>query len=108
YVSQFNAPATSPVRLCSIYEQLASVIGCGFYVTLIGTDWHPRYFGKFDSEAEAERWIAGHRWLSKLERQVSRPNNDLGTPLPAALVLALLKRLDEETEPSVEQVEVRR
>jgi len=38
----------------------------------------PRYFGKFNSLAEAERWIAGHRWLTKqnLERQVSRLNND--------------------------------
>jgi hypothetical protein len=27
---------------------------------------HPaRYFGKFVSEAEAERWIAEHRWLTK-------------------------------------------
>jgi len=34
----------------------------------------PRYFGKFDSAAEAERWIAEHRWLTKqnFERQVDR------------------------------------
>ncbi len=32
----------------------------------------PRYFGKFDSETAAERWIAEHRWLTKqhLQRQV--------------------------------------
>jgi len=37
----------------------------------------PRYFGKFDSEAEAERWISEHRWLTKqdLERQVDPPEN---------------------------------
>ena len=28
----------------------------------------PRLFGKFDSEAEAQRWIAEHSWLAK--RQV--------------------------------------
>jgi len=32
----------------------------------------PRYFGKFDSEPEAERWIAEHRWLTiqNLERPI--------------------------------------
>jgi hypothetical protein len=25
----------------------------------------PRYFGKFDTQEEAEKWIAEHRWLTK-------------------------------------------
>ena len=25
----------------------------------------PRFFGKFDSQAEAEKWIADHRWLTR-------------------------------------------
>jgi hypothetical protein len=24
----------------------------------------PRYFGKFDSRADAEKWIEEHRWLA--------------------------------------------
>jgi hypothetical protein len=24
----------------------------------------PRYFGKFTSQAEAEKWIAAHRWMA--------------------------------------------
>jgi hypothetical protein len=24
-----------------------------------------RYFGKFNSQAEAEKWIEGHRWLNE-------------------------------------------
>jgi hypothetical protein len=42
-----------------------------------------RYFGKFDSEAEAKRWIAEHRWLTKqnLERQPDPPGTtDPTTP----------------------------
>jgi len=25
----------------------------------------PRFFGKFDSKAEAEKWIAEHHWLTE-------------------------------------------
>jgi hypothetical protein len=25
---------------------------------------HPRFFGNFRSQAEAEKWIAEHRWLT--------------------------------------------
>ncbi len=33
-----------------------------------------RYFGRFDSKAEAERWIAEHRWLA-VERQAEPPES---------------------------------
>ena len=43
-----------------------------------------RFFGKFDSKAEAERWIAGHPWLTKqnLERQLVRRTTIKGRRLP--------------------------
>ena len=27
-------------------------------------DYNPRFFGEFDSEAEAARWIKQHSWLA--------------------------------------------
>jgi hypothetical protein len=31
----------------------------------------PRFFGKFDSQAQAEKWIAEHQWLTE-QRKVAR------------------------------------
>jgi hypothetical protein len=31
-------------------------------------DSAPRYFGKFASKAEAEKWIAEHHWLTEQRR----------------------------------------
>jgi hypothetical protein len=39
----------------------------------------PRYFGKFNSQAEAERWIARHRWLTE-QRQEPNVTADSGDP----------------------------
>jgi hypothetical protein len=30
---------------------------------------HPRYFGKFDSRAEAEKWIEKHDWLTEQNQE---------------------------------------
>jgi hypothetical protein len=46
-----------------------------------------RYVGKFDSEAEAERWIAEHRWLTKQspERRQETPNEAATDAAPFVL-----------------------
>jgi len=52
------------------------VVSGGHWRVRMTWSQHPaRYFGKFDSKAEAERWIAEHRWLTKqsLERQPDQP-----------------------------------
>jgi hypothetical protein len=33
-------------------------------------DHTPRYFGKFDSQAQAEKWIAEHRSLAKQHQEL--------------------------------------
>jgi hypothetical protein len=49
-----------------------------------GDDWRvkiawphaiPRYFGKFNSQAEAEKWIEDHRWLT-----TQRQKSDVAPP----------------------------
>jgi O-methyltransferase involved in polyketide biosynthesis len=34
-------------------------------VQMAWPDSNPRYFGKFNSRTEAEKWIAEHQWLTK-------------------------------------------
>jgi len=38
-------------------------------VEIAWPDMTPRYFGKFQSQAEAEKWIEEHRWLSEQTSQ---------------------------------------
>jgi hypothetical protein len=38
----------------------------------------PRYFGKFQSKEEAEKWIAAHHWLT------TRPQLEPGAEYPEA------------------------
>ena len=61
-----------------------------------GDDWRvkiawphaiPRYFGKFNSQAEAEKWIEDHRWLTtqRQKSDVAPPtwnNSDRNRPPP--------------------------
>jgi hypothetical protein len=66
-------------------RQTRAAAGCGDQAILTWPRAHrlTRYFGKFDSEAEAKRWIAEHRWLTKqnLERQPDPPGTtDPTTP----------------------------
>jgi hypothetical protein len=41
-------------------------------------DHTPRFFGKFDSQAEAEKWIAEHHWLT--EQSKVAPDAPKATP----------------------------
>jgi len=34
-------------------------------VQMAWPDSNPRYFGKFHSQTEAEKWIAKHQWLTE-------------------------------------------
>jgi hypothetical protein len=38
-------------------------------VEMTWPDHTPRYFGKFHSRAEAEKWIAEHHWLTKQSQE---------------------------------------
>ena len=45
-------------------------------VQMAWPDSSPRYFGKFDSRAEAEKWIKKHDWLTKQkpdEKPIQKP-----------------------------------
>jgi hypothetical protein len=43
---------------------LTAVAEAGYWrVKLAWPKMPPRYFGKFETQAEAEKWIAEHRWL---------------------------------------------
>jgi hypothetical protein len=44
---------------------LSPVIQASYWrVKLAWPESSPRYFGKFDSQAAAEKWIEDHRWLT--------------------------------------------
>ena len=44
-------------------------------VKIAWPDAIPRYFGKFNSQAEAEKWIEDHRWLT-----TQRQKSDVASP----------------------------
>jgi hypothetical protein len=44
-------------------------------VKMAWPDSVPRYFGKFASKAEAEKWIAEHHWLTEQSRVASETNS---------------------------------
>ena len=49
----------------------------GWRVEMTWPDHTPRYFGRFTSQAEAEKWIAEHHWLteqSKVADEVVLPD----------------------------------
>jgi hypothetical protein len=50
-------------------------------VKIAWPDAIPRYFGKFNSQAEAERWITEHQWLieQRQESDLSRYQYRKGT-----------------------------
>jgi glutaredoxin 3 len=51
---------------------LTAVAQSGYWrVKMAWPDYPPRFFGRFDTEAEAELWIAEHRWLIE---QHAEPN----------------------------------
>jgi hypothetical protein len=48
---------------------LTAVQGRDYWrVKMTWPDSAPRYFGKFASKAEAEKWIAEHHWLTEQSR----------------------------------------
>jgi hypothetical protein len=49
----------SSISLAPVWQS-----GC-WRVKIRWPDHTPRYFGKFPSRMEAEKWIEGHRWLTK-------------------------------------------
>jgi hypothetical protein len=52
---------------------LSPVRQAGYWRVKIAWPNHtPRYFGKFNSQAEAEKWIEEHRWLIE-QRQERMP-----------------------------------
>ena len=45
---------------------LTPVTQSGYWRVKLAWPRHtPRYFGRFDTQAEAEIWIAEHRWLTE-------------------------------------------
>jgi hypothetical protein len=47
-------------------------------VKMAWPDHTPRFFGKFDSQAQAEKWIAEHQWLT--EQSKVAPDAPEATP----------------------------
>jgi hypothetical protein len=45
-------------------------------VKIAWPDATPRYFGKFNSQAEAERWIAEHQWLIEQRQEPGLPRQE--------------------------------
>jgi hypothetical protein len=43
----------------------------------------PRYFGKFPSQAEAEKWIANHHWLTERDQEPDEDEEQPSMPLAA-------------------------
>jgi hypothetical protein len=41
----------------------------------------PRYFGKFHSQAEAEKWIANHHWLTERDQEPDEGEEQPSAPL---------------------------
>ena len=39
-------------------------------------NYTPRYFGRFDSQAEAERWIVDHQWLTEQRQEPDADDPD--------------------------------
>jgi hypothetical protein len=51
---------------------LIAVARLGYWrVKLAWPNKHPHFFGRFDTKAEAEKWIEQHRWLME---QRQRPD----------------------------------
>jgi hypothetical protein len=49
---------------------LSPVRQWGYWRVKIAWPKHtPRYFGKFNSQVEAEEWITQHRWLTKQRQE---------------------------------------
>ena len=49
---------------------LTAVTQSGYWRVELAWPTHPRrYFGKFQSKKEAEKWIEQHRWLTKQPRE---------------------------------------
>jgi hypothetical protein len=45
---------------------LTAVVRAGYWrVRIAWPTSIPRYFGRFDTQAEAEKWIEQHRWLTE-------------------------------------------
>ena len=45
-------------------------------VKIAWPDATPRYFGKFKSQAEAEKWIELHRWLTEQRQEPDLPRQE--------------------------------
>jgi hypothetical protein len=45
-------------------------------VKIAWPDTPSRYFGKFNSQAEAERWIAEHQWLIEQHQEPDRSRQE--------------------------------
>ena len=59
---------------CELSVTLTPVIQSGYWRVRLTWPGHAaRFFGRFNSEAEAEQWIAEHRWLTE---QREPPNGD--------------------------------
>ena len=44
-------------------------------VQMAWPDSNPRFFGKFNSQADAEKWIVEHRWLMQRQNDVEAAND---------------------------------
>jgi len=44
-------------------------------VKMTWPDQTTRYFGKFNSQADAERWIVEHRWLMRRQKDLEAAND---------------------------------
>jgi hypothetical protein len=42
---------------------------------------HPHYFGKFQSQAEAEQWIAAHHWMTTQSQEPGANNPEAADDL---------------------------
>jgi hypothetical protein len=60
--------------------ELTPVVTAGgiWRVKIAWPDATPRYFGKFETQAEAEQWIEQHRWLTEQSQEpdVSPPDTE--------------------------------
>ena len=58
----------------SISAVLTPVTQAGYWrVKIAWPNKTPHFFGKFQSQAEAERWIKQHRWLTEQRQAKDAP-----------------------------------
>jgi hypothetical protein len=60
--------------LSSVVLSLVKQARC-WRVKLAWPERSPRYFGKFDSQAAAEKWIEDHRWLTTQRQEPDEEPN---------------------------------